>query len=651
MISNTALLWIVFAAVLASSQSPPSTVKRKTLTKNTLRSDSKCLFLNEEYRRIRNDSEEFARTARFSDSITLTDLAGLSATIDELGESIAAAEELIARVSILRLKSNSCEMGEALSSLERLPAIDAARQKHLRRVKANWQKRGGEEGAAQLRVITDRINSIYDTEARSFYNSDSIRSDLNAEVIKDYPQLLQAIRESSLPNEQKIFLEQNGRYIRYEEAGRLFNILKGIDPNGSIGYAYTLRRSLEARVQQAGLAAEAEAARHTAQSALERAYMMTWVWVAGSLIAAALVGTLIFVNSKRYAKYKAIRSGQLRVPYSWGTKELILWEPGEAVVLLRNKKLVAMVDATGGYTSISAWKGEEYKGRITYKTQMMKYTSDTIQTSDGVAVNLELGIFWQIGNPNDYVQRIAADYHEDGIHQGSPRNYTDDPRGEKYYDRKLTETAEKWIRLLAGSSLREHLCRLSAAKLISPSVQAYIQEYYGSAPQLSENAQHLMPTTLESAQEALSAKLVRYGIRIEKLEVNELKLPRTLQDKLETVRLSFLQPAQAAAETEAKKIDKRGLNEAQLEALRGLAGIIGKNNVAKIEFLKAIGLAKIPFATPSAPPFAVLQSIFSSQEIPEPSLAELQAELQGEAKPFEEVRNPEVHQPHDPTKH
>jgi hypothetical protein len=33
----------------------------------------------------------------------------------------------------------------------------------------------------------------------------------------------------------------------------------------------------------------------------------------------------------------------------------------------------------------------------------------------------------------------------------------------------------------------------------------------------------------------------------------------------------------------------------QLEALRGLAEIIGKDNVARIEFMKAIGLTRIPF--------------------------------------------------------
>lgn len=635
MIGPFVLLSLALTVSIVSAQSPLIVAKRKAPSGANHRSDPKCVFLNEEYRRVRKISEEMAVNARFSNAIKLIELPGIGATIDELADSIKTSEEIGTRMTILRLSRNSCELGESLSSLERLPTVEGERQRQLRRIMASWQTRGGEDESVHLKAIIDRINSIYDAEAKSFYNPESTRGDLDSDVGKDYPQLQLAIKESPLSNEQKTYLEQQSRYIRYDEAGRLFNILKGIDPNGTIGYAYTLRKSLAARVEQTERSARAEAAKNAAKEKKHREDMMTWLSMAGFLVAALVGGVFVFRNSRRYAQYRATRYGHLRMRYAFGTKELILWEPGEAVILLRNKKLTAMVDATGGYTTISAWKDEEYKGRITYKTQLMKYTSEAIQTSDGIAVRLELGIFWQIANPNHYVQRIAADFHEDGSHQGTPRAYSDDPRGEKYYDKKLTEAAQKWIQILAGSSLREHICRLSAAKLISPSIQAYIQEYYGPAQQASENSHHFMPATLESAQAALSSKLDEYGIRIEKLEVIKLNLPKALEDKLETVRLSFLQPAQAAAETEARNIDKRGLNQLQNDALRDLADIIGKDNVAKIEFLKAIGLAKIPFVAPSAPPFAALQSIFTSKPNSDPSFTEFPAELPEQSKPAE----------------
>jgi hypothetical protein len=50
----------------------------------------------------------------------------------------------------------------------------------------------------------------------------------------------------------------------------------------------------------------------------------------------------------------------------------------------------------------------------------------------------------------------------------------------------------------------------------------------------------------------------------------------------------------------------------QLEALSGFADVIGKDNTAKLEFLKALGIAKIPFVAPYAPPLSALQAVFNS---------------------------------------
>ncbi len=601
----------------ALAQGSPSPGGKAAESKSSRRSAPKCRFLGEEYLRVQKEAQEFVSASRFADSHSISEVAGLGASVDEFAEYIATSEEYSARLTILRMNREACERGVSLSAKERLPSIDVVRQRHLVRARRSWTSKGGTEQDAQLELIIKQINVVYDNEARSFYNSESIRGNLEPDIVKDYPTILEVIRESSLPPQDKAFFEANSQFMKYEEAGKLFNILKGLDPMGSLSYAYTLRKVLEDRAQQSQSRAHAEAAKVAEESVPAREGIMTWIWVGGFMLLLAVIGAVVFANSERYAKFKAIRSGELRMPYWWGMKELILWEPGEAVILLRNKRLVAMTDATGGYTSISAWSGEEYKGRITYKTQMMNYTSDPIHTSDGVQVRLEMVILWQIQNPNTYVSRISPDYHEHDSHEGEPRSYTDSPKGEKYFDKKLTETAEKWIRLLAGSTLREHICQLTAARLISPYVQSYIHHYFQLPAEPSQKYESRMPTILGQAQDALNKKTLEYGIRIEKLETKELKLPRNLEERLETVRLSFLQPAQALASAEAGKIERGALNQTQLEALRGLADIIGADNVARIEFMKAIGLAKIPFVAPYAPPFS---AVFSStqQVLPTP---------------------------------
>jgi regulator of protease activity HflC (stomatin/prohibitin superfamily) len=506
---------------------------------------------------------------------------------------------------------------------------------------------GGTQDDEMCRVIVNRVNRVYDDEAKSFYNFDTVKFPLDTDVLKDYPNILSLLQASSLPVEQKLFFQENARYLKYEEAGRLFDILSGTDKEDTLlGYAYSLRKLLAERAQRANLLAQEESVRVAGKRAAVIGGIMSWVWFTGALVLVLVVLVVVFRQGKRYAKFRAIRTGQLRIPYWWGLMELLLWEPGEAIVLLRNKKLVAMADATGGYTSISAWSGEEYKGRITYKSQLMRYTSDPIHTSDGVVVNLDLGVWWHIQNPNLYVSRIAADYHADGTHHGKLRGYTDRPTGDKYFDAKLQETAEEWIRVLAGSSLREHLCQLTAAKLISPYIQSYIHRYFDPSENEASEYKNRMSTVLGEAAEALNGKTNEYGIRVERVEVQELKLPTNLQSKLETVRLSFLEPARSSAETEAKTIERKGLSQAQLAALSGLADIIGKDGVAKIEFLKALGVARIPFVAPKAPPFSALQTVFAnpqsvlSSEPPEPTIPPLSSADSGKiANEGEEVSN------------
>lgn len=118
-----------------------------------------------------------------------------------------------------------------------------------------------------------------------------------------------------------------------------------------------------------------------------------------------------------------------------------------------------MMDPQGGYCAISPWKGQEYKGRISYKTQFSTWKSDPIITSDGLAINLAVGIWWRIANPGTFVSAIASDYHE----------------GEQHRSENLGEAAEFWIKKLAAGTLREEVNQLPAEKLISPYVQAYLQ--------------------------------------------------------------------------------------------------------------------------------------------------------------------------------
>ncbi len=406
------------------------------------------------------------------------------------------------------------------------------------------------------------MNAVYEAETRSFYNQPTIKFD-DPDIGKDYPNLNAMIQSSSLDQGTKAFYTAALPFLRYEEAGRLANALNGVDKDQGLNYAYLLRKDLGDRVE----AATAEKNQLTNEENKERIgrLMKYAIYVLAALFLLALAWV---ATDRTRAKFRAFRLGLKRSPFWGGNAEWIFWDPGETVVLLEHKKLVPMKDRDGGYRTISAWNGQEYKGRISYKTQFSTWKSDPIITSDGLAVNLGVGIWWRIVDAGLYVSRIAADYHEGDHHTGE----------------NLAEAAEFWIKKLAAGTLRAEVNQLPAEKLISPYVEAYLQvssgSKDGSAPQ-----QKPVPNfsdQLDEAQKELKKKTIEYGIEIERLEVQELILPPVYQQKLEAVRVAFLEPTQATA-----------LTRAQVIALEGLAGVIGKEKVGLIEVLKHVDLSRL----------------------------------------------------------
>jgi hypothetical protein len=292
----------------------------------------------------------------------------------------------------------------------------------------------------------------------------------------------------------------------------------------------------------------------------------------GGIAFVLLIPFWIYFSYAR-AKFRAFKTSAKRVPFWGGAAELILWEPGETIVILQEKRLIPMSDPHGGYRIVSAWRGQEYKGRISYKTQFSTWKSGPIHTSDGMTVHLALGTWWRIADANVYTSAIASDYHEN----------------QEHLREDLGNAAELWIEKLTAGTLREHVNKLPTAKLISPYVEAYVSVDNSDQPlqRFSE--------LLEEAKDALDAKTRRYGIEIERIEVQELTLPSRFQEKLEGVRVAFLEPYEAEATTKARTI-----------ALEGLASVIGRDKVGLIEILKHIDLSKTQY-----PPLGTVMPMFS----------------------------------------
>ena len=160
------------------------------------------------------------------------------------------------RLNILRGKTTSCEQKEKLSSLSRLRALESVRLEHIDKIRKEVQGGIGD-------VLVEATNNLYEEEAKSFYNYETVKvSVIDRDVIKDFPTLLELVKTSSLPEDLKASFTQNFRFIKYEEAGRLQNGLRGVDKDLGTTFAYLLRADLGDRA-----AADVEA-RKAAEKAL-----------------------------------------------------------------------------------------------------------------------------------------------------------------------------------------------------------------------------------------------------------------------------------------------------------------------------------------------------------------------------------------------
>jgi hypothetical protein len=410
----------------------------------------KCAFLRSDSRRIGENAQDYISNSPFAAVISPDALLAANQTIDGWVDYVAATEEFTAHRTILSLAFATCERETKLSDLSRLSVIENARVAQIRHATQRWQNLAGEQGVQAAKGITDRINTVYEAETKSFYSPSMAKFD-DPDIGKDYPDLSAMIQGSTLDQGTKDFYATASQFLKYEEAGKLANILRGFDKEQSLNYAYLLRKTL---AERATLDAN-QRSQFSNEQRKERINQLMHFTIEGLaiLLLLILLCVLLWVGTDpARAKYRAFRHGLKRSPFWFGNAEWIFWEPGETVVLLEHKHLIPMTDTQGGYRIVSAWKGQEYKGRISYKTQFSTWKSDPIITSDGLPINLGLGIWWRIANAKDYVSKIASDYHE----------------GERHRDENLAEAAEFWIKKLAAGTLRQEVNQLPAEKLISP---------------------------------------------------------------------------------------------------------------------------------------------------------------------------------------
>jgi len=333
-------------------------------------------------------------------------------------------------------------------------------------------------------------------------------------------------------------------------------------------------------------------------------------WVVGAvLLAVALffAGTLLkLVFDLATAKARAIERGEREVKLFFGFVKLVLWEQNEGVLFLRNKKISEVVygpQRGGGMKYIFPILGDEWKVHVPLTLQLSVFEDDRILTREAIQLYVKIAFWWRIKDKDGLEKFYLLLARE--VRQATDRGYervrdyrparTPGPRRDPR--RSELDAAERWMRTIIESCLRKLVSRQSVAFIISREASAYLQvdRHPDQSTALAQiDAPAATPDRLAaSVQVDLARDAATYGIEIERVEVQEVRLPSDIQREIDKVWKSALAPAQSKPEAEAIAMRIR----AQLEAV---AQTVGKDAAAAGHVMGQMGNMQIVGGLPEA---------------------------------------------------
>ncbi len=297
-----------------------------------------------------------------------------------------------------------------------------------------------------------------------------------------------------------------------------------------------------------------------------------------------------------FARYNAIKGNKTEIDLLGGWVKLILWQPNEGVVVLRNKNVVYVDEkGKGGIKYIYPIRGEELRARVPLTIRMLTWEDDKVLTRESLQIHMKVVVWWNVSNIVKYVFDIDRSVHLD----------------EEHAEIGLLESSEAWLMAITESTIRVLASKASATQMISSATTKYLNVHHnnGANDQESESVQTISETIAHQLHEELNRKVSGYGININRIEIQAIRLSAEVQQAIDKVWLAFLKPVQSEQEARARQIE-----------LEATARVLGTDAVALNELLKNFQGSNFAFM----PPF--LQTMFGivdskTQSMQNPNLA------------------------------
>jgi hypothetical protein len=295
------------------------------------------------------------------------------------------------------------------------------------------------------------------------------------------------------------------------------------------------------------------------------------------------------------AKAEAIRLGKREVDLFFGLVKLVLWEQNEGLLFLKDKSVKGIVygpDDGGGTKLIFPFLGDELKLHLPLTLQMCRFEDHDVVTCESIRLFMKLAIWWRVKDKegiNAFYRLINKEIHV-GTSESVPEAIyaaTDLGKGIKGSRRAELVVAEKWIQTLAESCLRKLVSHTSTAFIVSRQAVGYLHvAQHAPAPvvwgpsDLNTAEEKTIPSVLaDEIGSMLNKQIEEYGLHAQRVEIQEVQLPKDIQESIDRVWKASLLPAQSKQEAEARFIQV----SRELEAVKS---VIGEDATRLNELLK-----------------------------------------------------------------
>jgi regulator of protease activity HflC (stomatin/prohibitin superfamily) len=216
--------------------------------------------------------------------------------------------------------------------------------------------------------------------------------------------------------------------------------------------------------------------------------------------------------------------------------------------------------------------------------RLTHFEDERVLTRESVPLFIKIALWWRVADLSKYYYTVDKEIHV----VDSDRVPVVEAVGTESASslRAQRDAAEQWIKALAESTIRKIISTSSTAFVVSKNATSYLHidkmhEPRLPPPQPSKTANTKSPQTAtpnvlaDEIYHDLDPKVHEYGLEIDRVEVQEVRLPIDLQTALNEVFMASLEPAKTEQEARAQRI--------RLEAA---ASVLGVQAVALSEALK-----------------------------------------------------------------